>query len=220
MHRTTEVIVFIAVASLAALVVHGSLAARDEQLRLRATLAAQKQLLDAADARERLRDSTLSATLSQIAQLKHATQTPEQIVRGLSQYISLPQPITTGQAAQTPSVVAPGTGAKTASPMQKTEPKTQKGNTKPEEAPSQRRKSPDTTFPPSAAAYQSSGEIPGADLKPLYNYVLDCRACQQQLAAANQNTADDDAKIAALTRERDAGLSAAKGGKLSQAPAT
>jgi hypothetical protein len=56
-------------------------------------------------------------------------------------------------------------------------------------------------------------ELPAADLKPLYNYALDCRACQTQLAVARQNASDDAAKIAALTRERDAAVTAAKGGR-------
>ena len=53
-----------------------------------------------------------------------------------------------------------------------------------------------------------------ADLKPLYNYVQDCRECQLRLAAANLNLADDAKRIAALTTERDAAVTAAKGGTL------
>ena len=64
----------------------------------------------------------------------------------------------------------------------------------------------------SSAAPQSTAEIPAADLAPLYNYVQDCRACQLELTAAKQNATDDDAKIRALTRERDAAITAAKGG--------
>lgn len=55
-------------------------------------------------------------------------------------------------------------------------------------------------------------QIPSADIKPLYNYVQDCRECQLRLNAANQNLADNATKIAALTRERDAAIAAAKGG--------
>jgi hypothetical protein len=62
------------------------------------------------------------------------------------------------------------------------------------------------------AAPQSTAEIPAADLAPLYNYVQDCRACQLQLTAAKQNATDDAVKIRALTRERDAAITAAKGG--------
>jgi hypothetical protein len=47
---------------------------------------------------------------------------------------------------------------------------------------------------------------------PLYDYVQDRRACQLQLTAAKQNATDDAAKIRALTRERDAAVTAAKGG--------
>jgi len=57
-----------------------------------------------------------------------------------------------------------------------------------------------------------AAEIPSADLKPLFDYVQNCRACQAQLAAAQKNSADDAAKISALTRERDAAITASKGG--------
>jgi hypothetical protein len=60
----------------------------------------------------------------------------------------------------------------------------------------------------------SPAQIPAADLKPLYDYVQDCRSCQAQLAAAHQNRADDAAKLEAMTRERDAAVIAAKGGTL------
>jgi hypothetical protein len=61
-------------------------------------------------------------------------------------------------------------------------------------------------------ANSPSAVIPGADLKPLYDYVQDCRACQTQLSAAKQNHLDDSTKLAALTRERDAAITASKGG--------
>lgn len=60
-----------------------------------------------------------------------------------------------------------------------------------------------------SASASFSALIPASDLKPLYDYVQDCRACQAQLATAKQNSADDAAKLAAMTRERAA---AAKGG--------
>jgi len=69
-----------------------------------------------------------------------------------------------------------------------------------------------STSSTAATAPQSSAEIPAADLAPLYNYVQDCRACQLQLTAAKENASDDAAKIRALTRERDAAITATKGG--------
>src|SRR5579862_4011776 len=71
--------------------------------------------------------------------------------------------------------------------------------------------SPAITAPQSAAP-QSTAEIPAADLAPLYNYVQDCRACQLQLTAAKQNASDNAPKIRAPTLERDAAVTAAKGG--------
>jgi type II secretory pathway pseudopilin PulG len=69
---------------------------------------------------------------------------------------------------------------------------------------------------PSAAAGKSSSpvdaEIPTADLKPLYDYVQNCRECQAQLATATQNRTDDATKLQAMTLERDAAVTAAKGG--------
>ena len=63
-----------------------------------------------------------------------------------------------------------------------------------------------------ATAPQSTAEIPAADLATLYNYVQDCHACQLQLTAAKQNATDDATKIRSLTLERDAAVTATKGG--------
>jgi hypothetical protein len=66
----------------------------DDRLRMQATIATQKQALDAADTRERDRAVTLKDTLAQIEALKRQTQTPAQILRDLPKFLSLPQPIT------------------------------------------------------------------------------------------------------------------------------
>ncbi|MGC1418037.1 MAG: hypothetical protein WA817_22305 [Candidatus Acidiferrum sp.] len=49
-------------------------------------------------------------------------------------------------------------------------------------------------------------------MKPLYDFALDCRACQAKLAAAQSDLTDEKTKTAALTKERDAAVTAAKGG--------
>jgi hypothetical protein len=54
--------------------------------------------------------------------------------------------------------------------------------------------------------------VPPADLKPLFDRLQDCRACQEQLGAAQQDLSDERAKVAALTIERDAAVKAARGG--------
>ena len=362
--RTLEIAAFCAALLLAALIFHAWLAAHDDQLRLSATLATQKQALDAADARERDRTATLKDALAQIDALKRSaqTQTPAQLARALQDALHLPQPITVVPAPNTssPSAVAahssagarhavPGQANSTVTPLGNTESR-KKGTTArarslldslfhrasprtPADEPSSAAASPsgenssmaaapptssappqsssalsvaqaspcanvststnpDCSAPasgrplevlttglrqtplPSTSAQQrrtgaplpnsnasnppnpatqsspsgfsstgtsvhpedrracanpspgaslecssptqsaagSAAQIPAADLAPLYEYVQDCRACQLQLTAAKQNATDDAAKIRALTREREAAVTAAKGG--------
>ena len=56
--------------------------------------------------------------------------------------------------------------------------------------------------------------LPSADLKPLYDFALDCKACQAKLAAAQSDLTDEKTKTVALTKERDAAVRAAKGGSV------
>lgn len=54
--------------------------------------------------------------------------------------------------------------------------------------------------------------VPQDDLKPLFDRLEDCRACQEQLATAQQDLIDERGKVSALTIERDAAVKAARGG--------
>jgi len=56
--------------------------------------------------------------------------------------------------------------------------------------------------------------FPAADLKPLYDFAVDCKACQAKLGAAQADLADEKVKSQALGRERDDALRAAKGGSV------
>lgn len=56
--------------------------------------------------------------------------------------------------------------------------------------------------------------IPKADLRPLYDFALDCRECQARLSTTQSNLKDEQAKTQALSRERDTALQAAKGGSV------
>ena len=58
--------------------------------------------------------------------------------------------------------------------------------------------------------------IPSADLKPLYDFALDCKACQSKLTAAQADLADEKTKTTTLTKERDAAVRTAKGGSTLQ----
>jgi hypothetical protein len=54
--------------------------------------------------------------------------------------------------------------------------------------------------------------VPQDDLKPLFDRLEDCRACQERLATAQQDLSDERAKVSALTIERDTAVKAARGG--------
>lgn len=71
--------------------------------------------------------------------------------------------------------------------------------------PSAKADAPDSTKPVS---------LPALDLKPLYDFAVDCKACQAQLAAAQADLKDEQAKEQALSRERDDALRAARGGSV------
>jgi hypothetical protein len=55
-------------------------------------------------------------------------------------------------------------------------------------------------------------QFPVEDLKPLYDFVQDCRACKAQLDAARADLTDERERSAAVAKERDAAIKAAKGG--------
>ena len=54
--------------------------------------------------------------------------------------------------------------------------------------------------------------IPAEDLKPLYDFAIDCKACQAKLSAAQNDLIDERKKTAALAHERDDALRFARGG--------
>ncbi len=187
MRRPFEIAAFCAAALLAAMSLHAWLAARADQLRLHATISAQKQLLDAAARRESVRDAALKKSVAQIDALQRERQSPREILRALPKFLPLPQPLMfPAQAPAGQGTAAPENSAAADQDL------------------------------PSAPVPALGAQIPAADLKPLYNFALGCRACQEQLAAAQKDRADDAAKIAALARERDAAVTAAKGGRFLQ----
>ena len=74
--------------------------------------------------------------------------------------------------------------------------------------------SPSPQFSLKSAANELTAELPATDLKPLYDFVQECRACQVQLSAANADLSDEKVKSAALAKERDVAVRASKGGNL------
>jgi hypothetical protein len=67
---------------------------------------------------------------------------------------------------------------------------------------------------PDSPSPKTNAVIPAEDLKPLYDFTIDCKACQSKLTAAQADLADERQKTIALTRERDDALRIAKGGTL------
>jgi type II secretory pathway pseudopilin PulG len=176
-----------------------------DRAQLAAELAATKQLLAAADARQHDRDKQLAQTLSALAAEKRTIVTPAQIVRNLANEIPLPAPIslqadhTSSQdtsVASANATNAPATkiaGASSANDAQASTPV-------------------HSASQPNQKAAAGGAIVPAEDLKPLYDFVLDCQACQAKLSAAQGDLNDEKAKTAALTLERDQAVQIARGG--------
>jgi hypothetical protein len=170
-------------------------AERNDRAKLAAQLAVAQQSLTQATDRQQSRDTDLLHTLANLAAQKRQIQTPEQILQALQQQIPLPQPIvlqpTPQSSTQSSNLTsAPATGAAAS--------ESQKPNALKPTAPE-----PQTT-------------IPTADLKPLYDFALDCKACQAKLTAAQSDLTDEKSKTATLTKERDEAVRTAKGGSTLQ----
>jgi type II secretory pathway pseudopilin PulG len=171
---------------------------RRDRAQLAAELAATKQLLAAADARQHDRDAQLAQTLAALAAEKRTIVTPAQILRELPNNIPLPAPIT----LQPP---AASVGARYIVSSQ------------PAISPSTSNAGQTPSHPSSLNALtpiEPNAVIPSTDLKPLYDFTLDCQACQAKLSAAQDDLADERQKTAALTKERDDALRIAKGGNV------
>jgi hypothetical protein len=65
---------------------------------------------------------------------------------------------------------------------------------------------------PDSPAPKPNAVIPAEDLKPLYDFTIDCKTCQTKLATAQADLTDERQKTTALTRERDDALRIARGG--------
>jgi len=157
---------------------------RRDRAQLASELAATKQLLAEADARQHDRDARLAETLTTLAAQKRAVLTPAQIVRELPREIDLPSPMAL-QSAETNSSAPNQTDQHSA------------GNATPAD---------------NANQAETQAVIPAEDLKPLYDFTIDCKACQAKLTAAQADLTDEKVKTAALTKERDHALQIARGG--------
>jgi hypothetical protein len=160
---------------------------RRDRAQLASQLAAAQQTIAQATLSQHDRDTTLNQTLAQIATQKQSEATPAQLLKDLPATLSLPVPIT---LQPNPAQPAANNDAKTA-------------GSNPAGLPSN---------PTPKPGQSADALLPAADLKPLYDFALDCKACQAKLSASQADLADEKTKTAALTKERDAAVRAAKGG--------
>ncbi len=175
---------------------------RRDAAQLAADLATAKQSLAQADARQHDRDKQLLQTLAALAAAKRNITTPAQIVRELPQQIPLPSPITL-QSKPQPCTAQSFMECGGLAAALTIEPN---------------RRSPPTATEPNTAGNQSASPdqaiLPIEDLKPLYDFAIDCKACQAKLAVTQADLTDERAKTVVLTHERDQAVQATKGGSV------
>jgi hypothetical protein len=152
---------------------------------LTVALADAKQALSTADARQHDRDAQLTQTLASLAALKTQPQTTAQLTKNIASQMTLPMPLNIESSELSNSSGMPS------SPVAGSK-----------------------TGAVAPDAPQAKIVVPSQDLQPLYDFALDCKACQAKLATAQGDLSDERAKTAALGKERDAALKAARGGSL------
>jgi hypothetical protein len=190
MPRTLHLALTAAALLVAALLAGAWLASRRSAAQLAATLASQNALLDQAAAREQQRNTQLAAALASISAEKQRVHTPQQAAAAIPIVLPpLPLPVHMQLPDLTPSPIPQVAQTSVCAPF-----------------------SAPTSLPPAPAAAPALLSIPLADLQPLYNSLQDCRACALESDATKKDLADEHARVAALTRERDAAISAARGG--------
>jgi hypothetical protein len=169
-------------------------------------------------AQQQARDSQLNDTLAGIAAEKKSATTPDQLLAGITRELGMPAPLTLASNREGNS--GANDVARVFRPASAANPK---GNSPPSDPSSAPKPVPgqNTASPPNPNAQSQlpnapAAQIPAADLKPLYDYILDCKACQAKLAASQADLTDEKAKTAAMTQARDVALKAAKGGSAFQ----
>ena len=181
-------------------------AVRQEQAQLQEKLkVAEAAVLDAS-AREATRGVALQQQLAEIQRQKKAVQRPEDVVKALPGVLPLPTAITLSE----------GSGVSAAQTESRFLTRKQSGagmTSKTVGMTNERAANPNNGASPSNAA-TGDLKLPAEDLKPLYDFALECKACQAELGAAQADLKDEKLKTQALGRERDSALQAAKGGSV------
>lgn len=185
---------------------------RRDRAQLATQLAAAQKTIAQASASQHDRDTLLNQTLAQIQALKRADVTPAQIFKALTNVITLPVPITLHSEAKQTAAEANSATNPESKPGRKVAASEASGQSL-NGSPGTRSRALEVPNNPRPKSGQTADAVlPAADLKPLYNFALDCKACQAKLAAAQSDLTDEKTKTIALTKERDAAVRTAKGG--------
>lgn len=182
------------------------LSARHDAAKLAATLASQNATLQHASEAEKRSDAQLASALATIEKQKSAVRTPRQAAAAIPSVLpALPLPVTIQFAnlalALPPAVPAssdPDANSIDVAKGDSTTPHGISGEAKPN--------SKDT------GTAEATLHIPQLDLKPLYDGLQDCRENLAKFHTLEQDLADEKARSAALAKERDAAIAAARGG--------
>jgi hypothetical protein len=189
--------------------------ATEAQRHLQSALMTQQKLIADTSARESTRNDSLQNTLNQITKLKKSTRTSSQILSELPKYLPLPQPITFG-ARTIPSDsertrITLRLAAKPETSVNDSENSLSDSSGRATESAKTVAQALTSTAAPTTNKTPAI-QLPTKDLKPLFDFTQDCRACQAELTVAQQDAADDSAKLTAVMRERDLAVKAARGG--------
>ena len=159
-------------------------AVRREQVELQQKLNVAEQQVRDANARQESRKTELDKTLAELTARAKKVQTPKQVVEALPEVLPLPQPIGLPSVELAAPIASENIDQLAAFEAAR----------------------PNSNQPRVA--------LPVDDLKPLYDFAVGCKACQAKLSASQNDLKDEQAKTAALSRERDSALQAARGGSV------
>jgi hypothetical protein len=196
----------VALASLAGLDAWRS--SRKQQAQLQATLNEQQAVISEADKREAERHQSLNTALAEIARIKKQTHTSQQVVTELPKYIPLPQPIRFENSGASHEQVGHSDQSTTSTGLATSSIRSSHENEQISAALA------GNANAKTSSSARELAEMPSSDLKPLFDFVQDCRVCQVQLQNAQKDKTDNSIEMEALSRQRDAAVKAVKGRSL------
>jgi len=152
---------------------------------LKAVLAARAQEIAADGEQIEALNARIRQAGEDAAKVKAETKTPAAVLKALPAYLPLPKPL---DQAYPCGDVASGDCAPPSS------------------------LAPEAPDVHDVRAHDNPISLPAEDLKPLFDFAVDCHACQLKAAAEERELALKDQEIAALTAEKNAAVKAGKGG--------